>query len=76
MHCLFESGLGAELSDEFHWCADTVDRRNLQNPWIAEVYDPFVLVLLQQGIEDGTSLWAVLCEDVPLSHVLSPLTPG
>ena len=52
---------------------DPVDRRDLQDAGVAEIDDSVVLVLLQQGVEHGTGLRAVLGEDVPLADVLGPL---
>jgi len=46
MDGLFEISAGPELLDELERCTHGVKRRDLENPWVVEIDDALILVLL------------------------------
>jgi len=74
---VLEIGAAAELSDELQWRAHITEGRDFQHPDVVEAgYDPFILILGEQGFEHGAGLRAVLGEHVALFHVVGPVAPG
>ena len=73
---VLEVGAGAELLDELNRRAHRVEGRDLKDAGVVEVEDAFVLVLRQQGFEDGAGLRAILGEDVALADIVGALAAG
>ena len=73
---LLEVAAGAELLDELQRRAHRGERRDLQDVRVVEVEYAFVLILLQQGLQHGAGLGAVLGEDVALADVVGTLAAG
>ena len=65
-----------ELLDELEGRSHRIERRNLQNPWVAKVDDALILIFLQQRFKHGAGLRAVLGEDIALADVIRALAAG
>jgi hypothetical protein len=75
VHCLLETGLSPELADQLERPSDRIERRQLENPRVAKIDDPVVLVLGKQRFEHRPSLWSVLAKHVALAHILRAIVP-
>ena len=64
------------MLDELEGRAHRVERRNLQDPRIAEIDDALILIFLQQRFKHGAGLRAVFREDIALADVIRALAAG
>ena len=76
MHGPVEIELAAEGTDQFHPCAEAIERRDLENVGVVEIEYALIGILVEQRVEYGAGLTSVFREHIPLLDVLGPLTAG
>jgi hypothetical protein len=76
MDGLLESRAAAEGFDQFHGGSHGGEGGDPEDLRIVQVGDAVVLVFLEDGLQHGAGLIAVLGEDVSLADIVGPLPAG
>ena len=71
LHSEHEIRASPEFFYELDWRSHCIERRDLQNPRVAQVDHTLILIFLQERFKHGASLWAVLRENISLADVFS-----